>query len=80
MRIIVTGGAGFIGSAVCRHLIEETNAYVVNVDKISLCRKSRVTPNCEREFSLSIREGGYLVVVPTAQKKSMRARELAWSK
>ena len=33
--IIVTGGAGFIGSAVIRHLISGTNHTVVNVDKLT---------------------------------------------
>jgi dTDP-glucose 4,6-dehydratase len=33
--VIVTGGAGFIGSAVCRYLIAETDAVVVNVDKLT---------------------------------------------
>tara|TARA_R110002049_G_scaffold17141_1_gene67130 strand:- start:4260 stop:5381 length:1122 start_codon:yes stop_codon:yes gene_type:complete len=34
-RILVTGGAGFIGSAVIRHIIENTNDTVVNVDKLT---------------------------------------------
>jgi dTDP-glucose 4,6-dehydratase len=35
VTILVTGGAGFIGSAVIRHLISDTAYQVVNVDKLT---------------------------------------------
>jgi dTDP-glucose 4,6-dehydratase len=35
MKVLVTGGAGFIGSAVCRHFVAERNATVLNVDKLT---------------------------------------------
>ena len=34
-KIMVTGGAGFIGSAVCRHLVQTLGCSVVNFDKLT---------------------------------------------
>lgn len=35
MKVMVTGGAGFIGSALCRHLINDLGHHVINVDKMT---------------------------------------------
>ena len=40
MKILITGGAGFIGSAVVRHIINDTNDSVVNLDDT---RKTKLT-------------------------------------
>jgi len=46
MRILVTGGAGFIGSAVCRHLVGEGRA-VLNFDKLTYAANPRSLADIE---------------------------------
>ena len=41
MRVLVTGGAGFIGSAVCRRLVQDHGAAVVNIDKLTYAANLR---------------------------------------
>ena len=55
MKLIVTGGAGFIGSAVIRYLINETDTIVMNVDKLTyagnLDSLSSVSTNTHYHFA-----------------------------
>ena len=46
MKLIVTGGAGFIGSAVIQHIIRTTDAEVVNVDKFTYAATPEALEDC----------------------------------
>jgi dTDP-glucose 4,6-dehydratase len=48
MKILITGGAGFIGSAVIRHIIHNTDAEVINIDKLTYAGNlDNLTDVCE---------------------------------
>jgi dTDP-glucose 4,6-dehydratase len=49
-RLLVTGGAGFIGSALIRYLIRETDAHVLNVDLLTYAANLRNLTEVERNL------------------------------
>jgi dTDP-D-glucose 4,6-dehydratase len=48
----MTGAAGFIGSAVCRSLVGEQNATVLNVDKLTDAAKFGVAEDDRKRSAL----------------------------
>ena len=50
-KIIVTGGAGFIGSALIRRLLCESDAKVFNIDKLSYASDLRSIKELSRSIS-----------------------------
>ncbi|MBL6456710.1 dTDP-glucose 4,6-dehydratase [Belnapia sp. T6] len=56
MRILVTGGAGFIGSAVARLLVLERGATVLVVDKLTYAGDRRSIHDCEGKHGFQFLE------------------------
>jgi dTDP-glucose 4,6-dehydratase len=55
MKVLVTGGAGFIGSAVCRLFVGELGATVLNVDKLTYAANLTSLKGIENEPGYAFR-------------------------
>jgi dTDP-glucose 4,6-dehydratase len=54
MRLLITGGAGFIGSAVCRQLVGSRGISVVNLDKLTYAANLRSLDPIANDFRYAL--------------------------
>ena len=55
-KLLITGGAGFIGSAVIRHIIDNTNHSVVNVDKLTYAGNLESLTSIENDIRYALEQ------------------------
>ena len=83
MRTLVTGGPGFIGNAVVRHIIENTHDSVINIDKLTYAGKLSSLVNIDtsdryRFYRADIYNRDALEAIFDAIDASKIERELGW--
>src|SRR5215208_4702069 len=57
MKILVTGGYGFIGSAFIRHIIRNSNVSVINLDKLTYAAMPAALEECSDNDRYSFEKG-----------------------
>ncbi len=80
MNILVTGGAGFIGSHIVDALVERDDTTVTVVDDLSFGKKEQVSPKatfieqsiCDPSIDAVFADGSFDVVIHCAAQKSVR--------
>jgi len=53
-KLLITGGADFTGSAVIRHVINNTNHSVINVDKLTYAGNLESLISIENDSSIAV--------------------------
>ena len=56
MKLLITGGAGFIGSAVIRHIIQNTENEILNIDKLTYAGNLESLKEIEQDLKYQFKQ------------------------